>query len=125
NVGLSSCPHDPTLNGLNLADVLRRQQREVTNENAADLLMDLVEAGNCSAVYHAMVEEDVERILVHPTTMPASDGGVVGPSEQVPHPRNYGTFARVLGRYVRERQGMPFHTAINKMSRLPADRIGL
>ena len=125
NVGLSSCPHDATLNGLNLADVLRRQEQEVTNENAAELLMDLVEAGNCSAVYHAMVEEDVERIMVHPTTMPASDGGVVGPSDEVPHPRNYGTFARVLGRYVRERKVMPFHTAIHKMSRLPADRTGL
>jgi dihydroorotase/N-acyl-D-amino-acid deacylase len=63
--------------------------------------------------------------MQHPVTMPASDGGVEGPSERVPHPRNYGTFARVLGYYVREQGVLPFHTAIHKMARLPADRIGL
>jgi len=125
NVALSNCPHDTTLNGLNLSQVLRQQEREVSHESAADLLMELVEAGNCSAVFHAINEEDVRRIMAHPVTMPASDGGIEGPSERVPHPRNYGTFARVLGHYVREAQVMPFHTAIYKMTRLPADRIGL
>ena len=57
--------------------------------------------------------------------MPSSDGGIEGPSDRVPHPRNYGTFARVLGYYVREHNVIPFHTAIHKMSMLPADRIGL
>ncbi len=125
NVQLSNCPHDASINGLNLAEVLRQQEREVTHENAADLLMELVEAGNCSAVFHAINEEDVKRILAHPVTMPASDGGIEGPSDRVPHPRNYGTFARVLGYYVRELNVIPFHTAIHKMSMLPADRIGL
>lgn len=125
NVALSNCPHDTTLNGLNLAQVLRQQEREVTKENAADLLMELVDAGNCSAVFHAINEEDVKRILAHPVTMPSSDGGIEGPSERVPHPRNYGTFARVLGLYVRELGVISLHTAIHKMSMLPADRIGL
>ncbi len=125
NVGLSNCAHNTSLNGLNLAEVLRQQEREVSHGNAADLLMELVEAGNCSAVFHAMNEGDVKRIMAHPVTMPSSDGGIEGPSERVPHPRNYGTFARVLGRYVREENLMPFHTAIHKVARLPADRIGL
>lgn len=125
NVELASCPHDSSINGLNLAEVLELQEREVSHGNAAELLMDLVEAGNCAAVFHAIDEEDVKRILAHPVTMPSSDGGVEGPSERVPHPRNYGTFARVLARYVRELEVIPFHTAIHKMSRLPADRIGL
>ena len=125
NVGLSNCPHDTSLNGLNLAQVLRQQEREVSKENAAELLMDLVEAGNCSAVFHAINEEDVKRILAHPVTMPSSDGGIEGPSDRVPHPRNYGTFARVLARYVRDLDVIPFHTAIHKMARLPANRIGL
>ncbi len=125
NVGLSNCAHNTSLNGLNLAEVLRQQEREVSHGNAADLLMDLVAAGNCSAVFHALNEEDVKRIMAHPVTMPSSDGGIEGPSERVPHPRNYGTFARVLGRYVREENLMPFHTAIHKVARLPADRIGL
>ena len=125
NVQLSNCPHDTTLNGLNLAEVLRQQETDVSHGNAADLLMTLVEAGNCSAVFHAINEEDVKRIMAHPVTMPSSDGGIEGPSERVPHPRNYGTFARVLGHYVREESVMPFHTAVHKMARLPADRINL
>lgn len=125
NVQLSVCDHDATLNGLNLAEVLRQQEREVSHENAAELLMELIEASNCRAIFHAMNEEDVKRIMAHPATMPSSDGGVEAPSERVPHPRNYGTFARVLGRYVRDEGVMPFHTAIHKISMLPADRIGL
>ena len=125
NVVLANCPHDTTLNGMNLSEVLRQQEREVSKENAAELLMELVTAGNCGAVFHAINEEDVKRIMRHPVTMPASDGGIEGPSERVPHPRNYGTFARVLGHYVRDEGVMPFHTAIHKVARLPAERIGL
>lgn len=125
NVDLTSCPHDPSLNGLNLSEVLRQQEREVSKGNAAELLMELVTAGNCGAVFHAINEEDVKRIMRHPVTMPSSDGGVEAPSDRVPHPRNYGTFARVLGHYVRDEGVMPFHTAIYKVSRLPANRIAL
>ena len=125
NIELANCPHDTSINGLDLAEVLGLLEREVTNENAADLLMELVYAGNCSAIFHAMEESDVIRILRHPKTMPSSDGGIEGPSERVPHPRNYGTFARVLGYYVRELGVLPFHTAIHKITRLPADRINL
>jgi len=125
NVVLSSCPHDKTINGQNLSEVLRQQERSVSKENAAELLMELVEAGNCQAVFHAINEEDVRRIMRHPVTMTSSDGGIEGPSDKVPHPRNYGTFSRLLGYYVRELNVLPLHTAIHKISMLPADRIGL
>lgn len=125
NVALAACPHDDSLNGLNLTQVLALQERTPSKENAAELLMELVEAGNCSAVFHAIDEDDVRRIMVHPVTMIASDGGVEAPTERVPHPRNYGTFARLLGYYVRLRRMLPFHTAVYKISMLPADRIGL
>ena len=124
NVVLANCPHDTGINGLDLSARLRQQEREVTHGNAADLLMELVEAGNCSAVFHAIDEDDVRRIMRHPVTMIASDGGVEGPSERVPHPRNYGTFARLLGYYVREQNVLPLQTAIHKITRLPADRLG-
>ena len=97
NVVLASCQFDSSLNGMNLSEVLRLQEREVSKPAAADLLMELVEAGNCSAVFHAINEEDVIRIMQHPMTMPSSDGGVEGPSERVPHPRNYGTFCPRAG----------------------------
>lgn len=125
NVQLASCSFDPTLNGLNLAEVLQRQGVEISTENAAELIIELQRAGGCQAIYHAMHPEDVVNILRHPRTMIAADGGVEVPADNHPHPRNYGTYARVLGRYVREQGVLPFHTAIHKMSRMPAERIGL
>jgi N-acyl-D-amino-acid deacylase len=123
NVVLAGCPHDATLNGLNLSEVLRRQNREASKNNAAELLMDLVAAGNCSAVFHAMVEEDIHNIMRHPRTMIASDGGIEGPSARAVHPRNYGTFARLIGHYARDLGIIPVHTAIHKVSGMPADRL--
>ena len=72
-----------------------------------------------------MDEDDVRRIMVHPRTMIASDGGIVAPGEGVPHPRNYGTFARVFSLYVREAGLFSFAEAVRKMSSLPAGRLGM
>jgi dihydroorotase/N-acyl-D-amino-acid deacylase len=125
NVVLANCRWDPSLNGLDLGEVLTLRETEVTMHNAAELIMDLEYAGGCSAVYHAMSIEDVDRIMLHPKTMIASDGGVIVPGVGVPHPRNYGAFARVLGHFSRERGLLPLSTAIYKMTRMPADRINL
>lgn len=125
NVVIAACPHDESINGLNLSEILRLQERSVNHPNAAELLMELVYAGNCSAVFHAIDEDDVRNIMRHERTMIASDGGIEGPSERVPHPRNYGTFARVLGHYARDQAVLPQYTAIHKMSMKPADRINL
>lgn len=125
NVVIAVCPHDDTLNGLNLSEILRMQERAVTKANAAELLMELVAAGNCGAVFHAIDEDDVRNIMRHERTMISSDGGIMGPTERMPHPRNYGTFARLIGHYAREEGVLPQHTAIHKVTRLPAERIGL
>jgi len=124
-VVLAECPWDTSLNGLDLSEVLRLREMEVTIENAAELIMEFEYAGGCSVVYHAMSMQDVDRIMLHPKTMIASDGGIVAPGAGVPHPRNYGSFARVLGHFVRERELLPLTTAIYKMTQMPADRIGL
>lgn len=124
-VALAHCSWDESLNGLNLAEVLENQSRDVTIENAAELVMELQLAGGCNAVYHAMSLEDVERIMQHPKTMVASDGGIIVPGFGAPHPRNYGAFVRILGHYVRERHWLSFQTAIHKMTQMPADRINL
>jgi N-acyl-D-aspartate/D-glutamate deacylase len=58
-------------------------------------------------------------------TMIASDGGILAKGNTVPHPRNYGTFARVLGVYVRERGVLTLEDAVRKMTSLPANRMGL
>jgi N-acyl-D-aspartate/D-glutamate deacylase len=55
--------------------------------------------------------------------MVCSDGGAVSRGDGVPHPRNYGTFPRVLGRFVRELKALPLETAIAKMTSVPATRL--
>ncbi|GEM_PF-264787 len=124
-VVIANCSWAPENNGKSLGELLDERDIPRTLEAAAELVLELELGGTCSAIYHTMDEEDVIRFMRHPTTMIASDGGIVRPGSDVPHPRNYGAFARVLARYVRELEALPFETAIHKMSMLPADRIGL
>lgn len=125
NIYLASCAFDRSLAGKTLAEVTRMRGREVTPENAAETAIEVHTAGGCSAVYHAMDEQDVERIMRYPHTMIASDGGIPAFGVDAPHPRHYGAFARVLGRYVREKKALSLEDAIRKMTSLPANRFGL
>jgi N-acyl-D-amino-acid deacylase len=99
----------------------------VTIQRAAELVVEIVEKGGCSAIYHAISEDDLVRIMKHPATMIASDAapGVPTFGKNVPHPRAYGTFARVLGVYVREKQVLTLEEAVRKMAGFPARRMGL
>ena len=85
----------------------------------------IVERGGATGIFHAMAEEDVERILASPFTMVASDGEIPIFGEGKPHPRSYGTFARVLAVYVREKGLLTLEEAVRKMTSLPATRVGL
>jgi N-acyl-D-amino-acid deacylase len=122
---IAAFPDDPSLDGQNLAEVLRERGGEATVEAAADLVLEIVERGGATGIFHAISEEDVERILVSPFTMVASDGEVPVYGRGQPHPRSYGTFARVLGLYVRERGLLALEAAVRKMTSLPATRAGL
>jgi N-acyl-D-amino-acid deacylase len=127
NVVLAACPWDPSLAGKSLAQVLKDRRRPVAVDQAADLVVEIVEKGGCSAVYHAISEDDLVRIMKHPATMIASDAapGIPTFGKDVPHPRAYGTFARVLGVYVREKHVLTLEDAVRKMSSFPAWRMGL
>lgn len=127
NIVLAACPFDPSLAGKNLAQVLRERKRPATPDQAADLAIEIVQKGGCSAVYHAISEDDLVRIMKHPATMIASDAapGIPTFGKDVPHPRAYGTFARVLGLYVREKKVLTLEEAVRKMSGFPARRMGL
>jgi N-acyl-D-amino-acid deacylase len=74
------------------------------------------------AIYHSIDESDMRRILAHPATMIGSDGL---PNDPRPHPRLWGTFPRVLGRYCREEKLMSLPEAVRKMTAMPAKRFGL
>jgi N-acyl-D-amino-acid deacylase len=85
--------------------------------------------GDVDMAGFAMSEPNLERILAHPQSMVCTDGGayaVDGPTRRgSPHPRGAGSFARVLGRYVRERKTLTLPDAIRKLSSVPAARVGL
>jgi dihydroorotase/N-acyl-D-amino-acid deacylase len=125
NVVASSCRFDASLAGKNLAEITAKRGLPVTIENAAETAMWIVMEGGCQAIFHAISEEDLQRVLVHPATMIASDGEIPTFGQAVPHPRSYGTFVRVLGLYVREKKLLSLETAIQKMSAFPAQRLGL
>ena len=76
-----------------------------------------------TVVAHGMCEEDVQRVMRHPSTMIGSDG--VPTLEGKPHPRLYGTFARVLGRYARDLGVLSLAEAVHRMTGLPAAAFGL
>jgi dihydroorotase/N-acyl-D-amino-acid deacylase len=125
NVQLARCDWDQSLAGKRLGDVTKGRGLPVTIENAAETALWIVERGGCSGIFHAISEEDLQRILKHPATMIGSDGEVPIFGIANPHPRSYGTFARVLGRYVRELKTITLEDAVRKMSAFPAQRIGL
>jgi N-acyl-D-amino-acid deacylase len=125
NVQLANCGFDAALAGKTLADVMRQRGLAMNLENAAEATFWIVEQGGCQGIFHAMAEEDLERILRHPTTSIASDGEVPIFGRANPHPRSYGTFARVLGLYVREKHTIALEEAIRKMTGLPASRLNL
>ncbi len=125
NVAVSSCQFDPALAGKNLAQITQGRGLPVTLENAAETAMWIVEQGGCGGIFHAIGEDDLQRILVHPATMIGSDGEIPIFGKNAPHPRSYGTFARVLGVYVRDKKLLSLETAVQKMSAMPAQRLGL
>jgi N-acyl-D-amino-acid deacylase len=125
NVQLSRCSWDSSLDGKRLGDVTRGRGLPVTIENAAETALWIVERGGCGGIFHAINEDDLQRILRHPATMIGSDGEVTVFGEASPHPRSYGTFVRVLGRYVRDLKVLSLEEAIRKMSAFPAQRLGL
>ena len=73
------------------------------------------------AIYHSISEDDMRRILRHPATMIGSDGL---PNDPLPHPRLWGTFPRVLGKYCRDEKLLSLAQAVHKMTGLPAARFG-
>ncbi|MFC2168098.1 amidohydrolase family protein [Acidobacteriota bacterium] len=96
-------------------------------EFACNLIVD--EGRDVSHIGFGMNEDTTEAVLKHPLAMLGSDGSSLAPygplSGGKPHPRNYGTFPRFLGYYVRERKILSLPEAIRKITSMPASRLGL
>jgi N-acyl-D-amino-acid deacylase len=124
-VQFASVRWDRSLEGKTLADWADRRGLARTSMATAPLVVEAQRRGGAQMVFHAIDEADVRRIMAHPMTMIASDGRLVRPGDGVPHPRAYGTFPRVLGEYVRVQRVLTLETAIQKMTGMPARRLGL
>ena len=124
-VQFSRVGFDRSLEGKTLRDWADRRGLAPTPENGAALVLDAMRQGGANAIYHVLDEGDVARIMRHPQTMIASDGRLSTPGDGHPHPRAYGTFPRVLGRYVREQRLLTLEQAVHKMTGMPAARLGL
>ncbi|HEX9759450.1 MAG TPA: D-aminoacylase [Candidatus Acidoferrales bacterium] len=116
---------DASLEGKSIAQINREWKRREVLEDEIQTVLDIMQKGGAGVIYHLMDEGDVERILRYPYTMVASDAGVIEFGRGAAHPRGYGTNARVLGRYVRERGVLRLEEAIRKMTSLPAQRFRL
>jgi N-acyl-D-amino-acid deacylase len=93
---------------------------EPTLEEQCRAVVEIFKAGNASCVFHSMDDASVENIMRSPLVGVASDSGLRTFGVGVPHPRGYGTNARVLGHYVREVKLIPLEEAVRKMTSLPA-----
>jgi N-acyl-D-amino-acid deacylase len=115
-----------SLVGKTLADAAR--ERGVEPVAAA---MDLVveDGSRVGVVFFSMTEENVRKAVRTPWVSFASDGGAWTIADSTPanatHPRAYGNFARLLGRYVREERLIPLEEAVRRLSALPAENLGL
>jgi N-acyl-D-amino-acid deacylase len=121
---VASYSPDHSYDGKTISEINEMLGRPKTAEAEAETILELIGNGGAQMVYHSMGSEDVERILRYPNTGIASDGGVREFGVGMPHPRSYGTNARVLAEYVRTRGVITLEDAIRRMTSLPARTFG-
>ena len=117
---------DTTYNGKNISQINLLKGRKAKPANEAETILEMIEATNrTQMVFFSMDEKDLVRIMQYPFNMFASDAGIARFGAGMPHPRAYGTNARVLGRYVREQKVIRLEEAIRRMTSLPAQKFNL
>lgn len=116
---------DTTLNGKNITEINKIKGRKPKAEQEVETILEMVGNGGAQMVFFSMNEEDLRRIMQYPYNMFASDAGIARYGSGVPHPRAYGTNARVLGQYVRILKVIRLEEAIRRMTSLPAQKFQL
>jgi N-acyl-D-amino-acid deacylase len=122
---VASYPADSSYNGKSIEQINLVKGRKHKARFEAETVMDIMMNGGASAVFHGMSEEDVKFIMKYPFNMFASDASIRLLGAGVPHPRGYGTNARVLAKYVREEKVISLEEAIRRMTSLPAQKFQL
>jgi N-acyl-D-amino-acid deacylase len=126
NVLIAYCTQRKDAEGKRLSELARERGKDPFDA-VVELLLD--EGGRGSMIQFQIDEADLRRALAHSHVMIGSDGSALAPYGEMsagkPHPRSYGTFPRVLGRYARDERVLTLPQAIHKMTGLPARRLGL
>lgn len=122
---LSSCPAHKEYEGKSLEQILKmRNAFDNPFGGYFDLLLDI--EGNAGTVQFFMDEEDVKTIIASLLATFITDAAATSPEAGgKPHPRAYGTFPRVLGKYVREDKVLSLEEAVRKMTAMPAGKMGI
>jgi N-acyl-D-amino-acid deacylase len=115
---------DTSLNGNSIEEVNTILGKKHTAKQEAETIIQMMEKGGASMVFHGMSEADVKAIMRYPFNMFASDASIRVYKEGNPHPRGYGTNARVLKKYVREENVLSLEEAVRRMTSLPAQKFG-
>jgi N-acyl-D-amino-acid deacylase len=121
---VASFAPDTTYNGKSITEINRMLGRKSNFNNESNLILDMLDKANAQMIYHTMSEKDLVYFMQYPFNMPAADAGVSNGKGR-PHPRGYGTNARVLARYVRDQQVIRLEEAIRRMTSLPAAKFNL
>jgi N-acyl-D-amino-acid deacylase len=116
---------DTSYNGKSIEQINLMMGRKHKRKAEAETIVDIMINGGASAVFHGMSEVDIKRIMQYPFNMFASDATIRTLGLGMPHPRGYGTNARVLAKYVRDEKIISLEEAIRRMTSLPAQKFQL
>ncbi len=116
---------DTTYNGKSIEQINLMKGKKHKRKAEAETIIDIMKTGGASAIFHGMSEEDIKRIMKYPFNMFASDATIRTLGSGMPHPRGYGTNARVLAKYVRDEKIISLEEAIRRMTSLPAQKFQL
>jgi N-acyl-D-amino-acid deacylase len=111
--------------GTTIPEIAALKAKPAGVDGQIETIFDLMNAGGAGMIYKLMGDVDIDRIMRWPFTAIASDGGVTQLGVGSPHPRSYGTNARVLAEYVRTRGVLTLEDAIRRMTSLPARTFSL
>jgi N-acyl-D-amino-acid deacylase len=117
----------PSYNGLTISEINRLVERSANVDNEMETILEMMVEGGAagqtqgaSMIYHYMSNDDVDTIFRYPNAAVASDGSIIAKGRGQPHPRSYGTNARILADYVRDRGVLTVEDAVRRMTSLPA-----
>lgn len=123
---VTDCPPRPDVLGKSVAEIAEAEKKDPL-EATFDLIV--ISQGQVAGAFFDQLEDNVRTFLRHPLVVVGSDGSALAPhgvlGQRKPHPRAYGTFPRVLGRYVRDKKVLTLEEAVRKMTSVTAERFGL